>query len=628
MIIYDKGEVKVMKISACLIAKNEAENIGHCLENIYKIVDQIVVVDTGSTDKTVEIATSYGAEIYHYKWNADFAAAKNTALDKATGDWIIFLDADEYFSRQTVMNVPKVIGKYDKNCDGFMTQMVNIDVDQDDKILDQFFTTRIFRNDPNMRFVGTVHEQVQNKTGRRNMWFRIEPEEIQLIHTGYSSKRILKKCERNLALLLEQLKNNSKDVNLYRYLADTYYGLSDYDKAIQYAKLDIATGVKEISYASRSYRILFLSYKMQNTAFAIIEDVLKQAIHAFPDLPDFYAEYAFTLFTEERYDEVLLLLNKAFSLAERYSGMETMLFTAKTELTYSLLAIIYEHKNEYKQTIEAYQKILAEDKYNGNAFIGLYKMICQEDPVQTIAFLNTIYDKNKQKDLDFLIVNISKIKRGKMLAYYLHAQKQLLQQASIELLALECVGQYEKVQLSLRSQMEEEFVFTVWSAILLNDYEQIKGCLTYLPAEYQHAILVFYKKNNIQFQTQDFPVYKAILAALLQADEVHILDQYCENAVQFDVIEVLVIANLLKDKFYFQQAIYLYKHILSFELVDGKKDVLYYIGFCYYKIKEYSKAKVYFAQSIALGYQNDEIQTLLSWSKAYLLNTMERVEVQ
>ena len=86
-----------MKISACVITKNEEKNIARCINSYKDIVDEIILVDTGSTDNTVEIAKSLGAKIYYYEWQNDFSAAKNYALSMAKGDWIIFLDADEFF---------------------------------------------------------------------------------------------------------------------------------------------------------------------------------------------------------------------------------------------------------------------------------------------------------------------------------------------------------------------------------------------------------------------------------------------------------------------------------------------------------------------------------------------------
>lgn len=82
-------------ISLCLIAKNEEEVIGRCIESVIDIIDEIIVVDTGSTDKTIEVAEKYGAKIYNFTWIDDFAAARNYSFSKASKEYIFWLDADD-----------------------------------------------------------------------------------------------------------------------------------------------------------------------------------------------------------------------------------------------------------------------------------------------------------------------------------------------------------------------------------------------------------------------------------------------------------------------------------------------------------------------------------------------------
>jgi glycosyltransferase involved in cell wall biosynthesis len=98
-----------IKISACTITKNEEKNIARSIESYKNYVDEIIIVDTGSTDNTVEIAKSLGAKVIEFKWINDFAAAKNCALDVAKGDWILFLDADEWIKDNGAMKLQNII---------------------------------------------------------------------------------------------------------------------------------------------------------------------------------------------------------------------------------------------------------------------------------------------------------------------------------------------------------------------------------------------------------------------------------------------------------------------------------------------------------------------------------------
>ena len=86
---------KRQTLALCMIVKDEEAHLGCCLESVKGLVDEIVVVDTGSTDRTVEIARQYGARVFSYGWHDDFAAARNVSLSHAGADWILVLDADE-----------------------------------------------------------------------------------------------------------------------------------------------------------------------------------------------------------------------------------------------------------------------------------------------------------------------------------------------------------------------------------------------------------------------------------------------------------------------------------------------------------------------------------------------------
>ena len=137
----------MIRISACVITKNEEKNIGRWLENMKKVADEIIVVDTGSTDGTVELARQGGAQIFHFAWCDDFSAAKNFAIEKAHGDWILFLDADEYFAPKSLPKVRPIIRKYQANQKivAIISQWINFDQDDHYRFIKEECQARIFR---------------------------------------------------------------------------------------------------------------------------------------------------------------------------------------------------------------------------------------------------------------------------------------------------------------------------------------------------------------------------------------------------------------------------------------------------------------------------------------------------
>ena len=98
-----------MKLTACLIVKNEAEMLERTLPGLSRSADEIILVDTGSTDNTVEVAKKYGAQVHHFAWIKDFAAARNESLRHAGGDWIIWIDADEYLDEENLQLIKQQI---------------------------------------------------------------------------------------------------------------------------------------------------------------------------------------------------------------------------------------------------------------------------------------------------------------------------------------------------------------------------------------------------------------------------------------------------------------------------------------------------------------------------------------
>ena len=277
-----------MKISACVIAKNEAENLPRWLASMRDFADEMIVVDTGSTDTTVEIARAGGAKIFHFDWIDDFAAAKNFALDKASGDWVVFTDADEYFTEDSAPRVRPLIEEYDKKrkFDGFIVHLVNIDMDTGELLGTSAEVQRIFRHAPHIRFVGSIHEHVENLSGDPDREMVMAPG-LTLYHTGYSPRIIKEKSRRNLELLLaRQARGEHKQLDEY-HLMDCYYTLEDYPQAAHYAKLARDSADRPVGSENRPHTVLLQSLILMGACEEEIEEAYKAARAAFPENADF-----------------------------------------------------------------------------------------------------------------------------------------------------------------------------------------------------------------------------------------------------------------------------------------------------------------------------------------------------
>ena len=148
-----------MKISLCMIVKNEEQTLCRALSTAKTFADEIVIVDTGSTDGTVGIARSFTDKVYEYEWRDDFSAARNYAISKATGDYYMWLDADDVIPDATAKKLRSALNRLDGNVDVVMLPYVT-DVDEKGNPAFSYYRERIMKNNPRFYFRGRVHEAV------------------------------------------------------------------------------------------------------------------------------------------------------------------------------------------------------------------------------------------------------------------------------------------------------------------------------------------------------------------------------------------------------------------------------------------------------------------------------------
>lgn len=217
-------------LSACLIVKNEEANLRECLHALTDIVDEIIIVDTGSTDRTIEIANEYGAIIIQSQWEHNFSKARNIALRQASSDWILSIDADEVLLNPqevltSIHNAKPSIG-------GFLLSVQSY-FERADGGKDVFTTNllRLFRNNANIYFKGIIHEQVLQTIFAAGM--EVAYSTIQFLHKGYNllPNEMKKKQERNLQLLSYALEKKPHNAYNLMQRGKTYMALGEHTKA-------------------------------------------------------------------------------------------------------------------------------------------------------------------------------------------------------------------------------------------------------------------------------------------------------------------------------------------------------------------------------------------------------------
>jgi len=212
---------KDVLLSQCMIVKNEEKHIERALGWAKDIAFEQIVVDTGSTDRTVDLAEKMGAKVHHFKWVNDFGAAKNYAMDLAKGNWIAILDADEYMPPEDADELLEILKKIQNDSDALKkydgVQNSWVQLDDNDNITSILTNVRIFKNKPELRYKGKIHEVVPIINQTYNAI------NLRIMHTGYKKSIITDtaKTERNLLLLKQELKQNPDDPRILIYMADT-----------------------------------------------------------------------------------------------------------------------------------------------------------------------------------------------------------------------------------------------------------------------------------------------------------------------------------------------------------------------------------------------------------------------
>ncbi|MBF1689262.1 MAG: glycosyltransferase family 2 protein, partial [Selenomonas sp.] len=224
-----------IRISACYIVRDDAVHLKKSIESLRDAVDELIVVDTGSRDDTVGAAKACGAIVHEVIWADDFAAPRNAALSHATGDWIVFIDADEYFSDETKGNLRTAITTADaEGTEVLLIPWHNIDEVTGEVLLDSY-APRIFRRRTGRCYVGRIHEELRDTDGTVPKTNAVAPALLTLVHTGYSAVLTREKGERNLRILLAELDTTAEPERIWGYLAETYDNLGDAYHAEQYA---------------------------------------------------------------------------------------------------------------------------------------------------------------------------------------------------------------------------------------------------------------------------------------------------------------------------------------------------------------------------------------------------------
>jgi glycosyltransferase involved in cell wall biosynthesis len=216
-------------ISLCIIARDEGSRIAACIQSVRALVDEAIVIDTGSTDDTRHVAIACGARVSGFSWCDDFSAARNAAIAAASRPWIFSMDADDLVDEANHAELAGLFGSLGEENVGYMMQCAS--VGPAGGVISSVGHVRLFRNDPRIRWDHRVHEQIASAI--EHAGGRIVPAEIVIQHHGYKDPEQLKrKRERNMRLLDLEAIERPLDAVTQFHRGWALAALTRYDEAI------------------------------------------------------------------------------------------------------------------------------------------------------------------------------------------------------------------------------------------------------------------------------------------------------------------------------------------------------------------------------------------------------------
>jgi glycosyltransferase involved in cell wall biosynthesis len=262
-----------------MIVRNEQANLPACLESVRGLFDELVIVDTGSTDDTIRIARSFGARIYRFEWCDDFAAARNFGLDRVRSDYVFRMDADDVLPaghRKRLGRLLDSLAPGRPEC--FACRVYAYDHQGTLTSNDEH---RLWPNDPEIRFVGRVHERISPELTLPTL-----PSGVRIDHSGYADEATVRaKLRRNLAILEREEAGPNPAALVYYDLGRTRSSLGELDQAVLDFEKFFQRGASVGTLSGRVARRRVVEIHRHNGDLAKATAALQAGLKLFPDDP-------------------------------------------------------------------------------------------------------------------------------------------------------------------------------------------------------------------------------------------------------------------------------------------------------------------------------------------------------
>ena len=358
-------------LSLCMIVKNEEDNLEKCLSLARPHVDEIVVVDTGSTDSTIEIAKRYADVFDEIEWPGSFSVARNHSLGLANSDYILILDGDEYIeSEQAWQKIRNSLGVLD--IAALILPVKNLLSENNVVSADMFWQERVLRNHPDIRYHGSVHNQVMEsiwahaeQTGRH-----IARLDAEIVHTGYSlpEEEMVKKYKTRIDLLKHEYENPRDEVYraYYAYQLGLIYYIMRYNE--EAARLFNTLDYERLTPENAFYTRLLgaqTALRLNDMQSALVH--CNEMLRINPNEPVGYYLTGVSLMRNKFFKDGMLMLLQAYHVNEDKEQYIRFVINPKILLEHLCLAC---RSLQLSEHVKVFEQLMAEEDYSSETVKG------------------------------------------------------------------------------------------------------------------------------------------------------------------------------------------------------------------------------------------------------------------
>lgn len=617
------------------------------------VVDEIIIVDTGSTDRTIEIAKQFGAKIFFYKWNNDFSEVRNESLNHATGDWILILDADEKLDPNSKDNLRAILT--DPEDKVHYKLFIRNYLDKDKKEYLDHYGIRLFPNYPDVRFVGAIHEQPILKG---SVGLIISKDSILIHHIGYIKdiKEEKQKNQRNIPILKKELEEGIEEMFSFQ-LFNLGVIVEDIEESINYFKQSIekATSYSEENtpphiYAAYCFLLKqFIITKKVDEAIEFINKALEK-IPKIQNYPDFWASVGLIYALKEENEKAIEYLKKALDTYNDESLVTFALFSTKSMGSWSTMyniGILYWKLQQFKEAQNWFLKVLSEDKNNipatlaaarvsfnagnFNKSIDLYKKLIEIDPQNKILYyteLSNIYlQMNRIYDMIMCQYEIHDLDIVKKNAYNLASINENSNQLNLAIESYSAIITLmpNEVEALLKRALcyhligEQQLAFNDLETIRIKDIKDsdilYKIGIFYIElGELDLGIESFNRGLEINPEHYDIHLYLAYMEELGKTfDKAQERLETLIDTYPHDLRAYIQLGNLLINQGNFQKATSIFENALK---IDENNFYLYYaLGVSLLQQSKFPEATKYLEKAATLNPNDENIINALKLSK-------------